>query len=374
MKTKVAVAMEVGKPFEIVEAELDGPKAGEVLVKWKVAGLCHSDLHISSGDMPSTLPLVVGHEGSGIVEEVGPGVTRVKPGDHVVGSFIPGCGTCAACSRGMSNLCNEGWNGTTGLMADGRFPFVLDGGQGAGGMCNLGTFADRAICKEQSVVPVQEWIPFETAALVGCGVTTGYSSTVKTAGVTAGDIVVVFGIGGLGANALQAARLAGARYIIAIDSDAAKKDVAMTFGATHFFSDPTDAAPVVNELSWGEQADKAIITIGVADAAVTEAAFNMLGKRGVLVLVSMGAMDNYSVSIPGLFLCQFEKSIKGSLFGSANANYDIPNLLKLWDQKHIMLDELITHRFTLDEVNKGYEMMETPGSGLLRGLIIHEDD
>lgn len=373
MKTKVAVAMEVGKPFELVEAELDGPKDFEVLVKWKVAGLCHSDLHISSGDMPATLPLVVGHEGSGIVEEVGPGVTRVKPGDHVVGSFIPGCGTCGACSRGMSNLCNEGWNGTTGFMADGRLPFKLPGGREAGGMTNLGTFAERAVVKEKSVVPVQEWIPFETAALVGCGVTTGYSSTINTAGVKAGDIVVVFGIGGLGANALQAAKLAGARYVIAIDTDKAKEDVAMKFGATHFFSDPAEAGPVVNELSWGEQADKAIITIGVADAAVTEAAFNLLGKRGVLVLVSMGAMDNYSVHVPGLFLCQFEKVIKGSLFGSANANYEIPDLLKLWDQKHIMLDELVSHRFTLDQVNEGYEMMETPGSGLLRGLIIHDD-
>ena len=373
MKTKLAVSLEVGKPFEIMEAELDGPKEGEVLVKWKVAGLCHSDLHISSGDMPATLPLVVGHEGSGIVEAVGPGVTRVKEGDHVVGSFIPGCGHCAACSRGMSNLCNEGWNGTTGVMADGRFPFKLDNGQGAGGMCQLGTFSERSVVKQNSVVPIQEWIPFEVAALVGCGVTTGWSSAVYTADVQAGDTVVVFGIGGIGANSLQGAKLAGARFIIAIDEDPTKEDFARTFGATHFFTDPAEAEQVVRELTWGEMAEKALITIGVADEKVTETAFNMIGKRGVLVLVSMGAMDNYSVRIPGLFLCQFEKSIKGSLFGSANANYDIPNLLKLWDQKHLKLEELVTHRFSLDEVNKGYELMETPGAGLLRGLIIHED-
>lgn len=372
MKTRAAVVQDFNKGFEIVECELDDPKAGEVLVKWKVAGLCHSDLHLTSGDLPGRLPLIAGHEGAGIVEAVGEGVTHVKPGDHVVGSFIPGCGKCPACARGFSNLCDGGLNGTIGAMKDGRFPFHLPSGQDAGAMCTLGTFSERTVADANSLVQIQDWIPFEVAALVGCGVTTGWGSAVYTAGVKAGDTVVVFGIGGIGANAVQGAKHAGARYIIAIDPDPKKLDFAKQFGATHTYTSAEEAQGEIWGLTWGLGAEKAIITVGVADAKVTEAAVNMVGKRGVVVLVSMAGLDNYSINVPGLMVCQFEKTIKGSLFGSANANFDIPNMLRLWDEKQIKLDELITHRFTLDQVNEGYELMEKGGE-MLRGIIVHDD-
>lgn len=373
MKTKAVIARELGKPFEIVEAELDGPHFGEVLVKWKVAGLCHSDLHMRTGDLPGRLPIVLGHEGAGVVEAVGEGVTHVQPGDHVVGSFIPACGKCPACARGMSNLCDGGLNGTFGVMADGRYPFALDNGETAGAMCTLGTFSQYTVANMNSVVKIQDWIPFEVAALVGCGVTTGWGSAVYSADVKAGDTVVVFGIGGIGINAIQGARHAGARFILAIDTDETKLAKAKEFGATHVYTDVEQAKAELPGLTWGLMAEKAIITIGVADAKVTADAVDMVGKRGVVVLTSMGGLDNQSITLTGLFVSQYEKVIKGSLFGSANAFHDIPNILRLWDEKQLKLDELVTHRFTLDQVNEGYEMMEAGGEGMVRGIIVHED-
>ena len=373
MKSKAAVVTEIGKPFEIMEVEVDGPKTGEVLVQWKVAGLCHSDLHLTSGDMPATLPLVAGHEGAGVVVDVGPEVHHVKPGDHVVGSFIPACGHCPACSRGMSNLCDGGLNGTTGLMADGRFPFTLPDGRQCGAMCTLGTFSQYTTADKNSIVKIQDWIPFDVAALVGCGVTTGWGSSVYSAGVRPGDTVVVFGIGGIGVNAVQGAKLAGARFVIAIDPDPKKLEFATQFGATHTFTSADEALAEIPGITWGLMADKAVITIGVADAEVTAKAVDMVGKRGVVVLTSMGGLENMSINLLGLFVTQYEKTIKGSLFGSANAFYDIPNLLRLWDEGHVKLEELITNRFSLDEVNDGYALMEAGGE-MLRGIIVHDED
>ncbi len=373
MKTTAAVARELGGKYELMDCELDGPNYGEVLVKWKVAGLCHSDLHITSGDLPGRLPIVGGHEGAGVVEAVGDGVTHVAPGDHVVGSFIPACGKCSSCARGMSNLCDGGLNGTIGEMADGRYPFTMPSGETAGAMCTLGTFSQYTVANMNSVVKIQDWIPFEVAALVGCGVTTGWGSSVYSAEVEAGDTVVVFGIGGIGINAIQGAKHAGARFILAIDTDESKKEKALEFGATHFYSDVEEAKAELPGMTWGGMAEKAIITIGVADAKVTADAVDMVGKRGVVVLTSMAGLENQSIQLTGLFVSQYEKVVKGSLFGSANAFHDIPNILRLWDEKQLKLDELITHRFTLDQVNEAYELMARGGDGMVRGIVVHED-
>lgn len=208
---------------------------------------------------------------------------------------------------------------------------------------------------------------------MGCGVTTGWGSAVYSADVRAGDTVVVFGIGGIGINAIQGAKHAGARFILAIDTDESKLAKAKEFGATHVYTDVDEAKAELPGLTWGTMAEKAIITIGVADAKVTADATDMVGKRGVVVLTSMGGLDNQSISLPGLFVSQYEKVIKGSLFGSANAFHDIPNILRLWDEKQLKLDELITHRFTLNQVNEGYEIMERGGEGMVRGIIVHDD-
>ena len=204
MKTKAAVLFEAHKPFEILELELDGPGPGEVLIKYVAAGLCHSDLHLLDGDLPPRFPIVGGHEGSGIIEEVGPGVTKVAPGDHVVCSFIPNCGTCRYCSTGRQNLCDMGATILEGCMPDGSFRRRDDKGTEFGAMCMLGTFAERATISQHSVVKIDDWLPLETAVLVGCGVPSGWGTSVYAGGVRAGDSVIIYGIGGLGINATVA--------------------------------------------------------------------------------------------------------------------------------------------------------------------------
>lgn len=241
MKTTAAVLFEAGRLFEIVELDLDGPRDGEVLIRYVAAGLCHSDLHLTDGDLPPRFPIVGGHEGAGIIEEVGPGVTKVKPGDHVVCSFIPSCGHCRYCSTGRQSLCDMGATILDGCMPDGSFRFH-SGGEEFGAMCMLGTFSQRATVSQNSVVKVDDWLPLETAVLVGCGVPTGWGSANYAGGVRPGDIAVVYGIGGIGINAVQGAVHAGAKYVVAVDPVEFKRDAALKFGATHAFGDAAEAA------------------------------------------------------------------------------------------------------------------------------------
>ncbi|MGV0768437.1 NDMA-dependent alcohol dehydrogenase [Mycobacterium syngnathidarum] len=368
MKTTAAVLFEPGRPFEIVELDLDGPRAGEVLIRYTAAGLCHSDLHLADGDLPPRFPIVGGHEGAGIIEEVGPGVTKVKPGDHVVCSFIPSCGHCRYCSTGRQSLCDMGATILEGCMPDGSFRFHY-GGEEFGAMCMLGTFSERATISQNSVVKVDDWLPLETAVLVGCGVPTGWGSANYSGGVRPGDIAVVYGIGGIGINAVQGAAHAGAKYVIAVDPIEFKRDTALKFGATHVFSDAGEAAEKINELSWGQGADQAIVTVGTVDEEVISAAFAAIGKGGTLVVTGMAAPDKLTVHVSGLDLTLSEKTIKGSLFGSANPQYDIVRLLRLYDAGQLKLDELITTRYRLEDVNQGYQDLRDGKN--IRGIIVH---
>ena len=193
MRTRSVIIREAGKPWEITELELDDPKSGEVRIKFVASGMCHSDMHLQTGDSTGRLPLVGGHEGAGIIEAVGPNVTRVQVGDHVVCSFIPACGICRYCSTGRQNLCDWGAQMMTGMLADGTFRFHDDDGADLGGFCMLGTFSERAVISQNSCVPIQKHIPFEVAALTGCGVPTGWGTAVYAAGVRAGQTVVIFG-------------------------------------------------------------------------------------------------------------------------------------------------------------------------------------
>ena len=232
MKTKAAVVYEPGKPIEIEELELDGPKGGEVLIRYTHAGLCHSDIHVAHGDLEARLPMVLGHEGAGIIEDVGPGVTRVKPGDHVVCSFIPNCGTCRYCANGQQSICDMGATILEGYLPGERFP--LSGPRGDyGAMCMLGTFSQYGIIHQNSAVKVDDDLPLDKAVLVGCGVPTGWGSAVNTADVQPGETVLVMGIGGIGINAVQGARYAGAKHVIAVDPLENKREKAMELGATH---------------------------------------------------------------------------------------------------------------------------------------------
>ena len=370
MKTKAAVLLDAGKPFEIMELDLDGPKEGEVLIKYTAAGLCHSDLHLTDGDLPPRYPMVGGHEGSGIIEEIGPGVTKVKPGDHVVCSFVPSCGTCRYCSTGRQSLCDMGATILEGMLPDGTFRFH-GGGQDFGGMCMLGTFSERATISEHSVVKVDDWLPLDKAVLVGCGVPTGWGSAVYAGNVRAGDIVVIYGIGGSGINAVQGAVHAGAKYVVVVDPVAFKRDTAVKFGATHAFASAAEAQEKITELSWGQGADAAIVTVGTVDEDVVSAAIGSIGKGGQVVIVGLSSPAKFTVHWPGIDLTLNEKTIKGSLFGSANPQYDIIRLLRLYDAGQLKLDELVTQTYTLEQVNEGYQDLRDGKN--IRGVIIHDD-
>ena len=369
MKTKAAVLHGVHQPFEIMELDLDGPKDGEVLIKYTAAGLCHSDLHLVDGDLPSRYPIVGGHEGSGVIEDVGPGVTKVKPGDHVVCSFLPSCGTCRYCSTGRQNLCDMGANTLQGVMPDGTFRFH-SGSIDIGAMCIVGAFSERATISQHSVVKVDEWLPLDVAALVGCGVPTGWATANYAGGVRAGDTVVVYGIGGVGINAVQGAAHAGAKYVVVVDPVQFKRDSAMKLGASHAFATAAEAAVKVKELTWGQGADQALITVGVVDEQVVSAAFAVVGKGGTVVITGLADPKKMTVNVSGGIMTLYEKTIKGSLFGSANPQYDIVRLLRLYDAGQLKLDELVTTRYTLEDVNQGFADMREGKN--IRGLITYD--
>ncbi|PPJ26880.1 alcohol dehydrogenase [Nocardia nova] len=368
MKTTAAVLVEPGKPFELMELDLDGPGPGEVLIRYTAAGLCHSDLHLTDGDLPPRYPIVGGHEGSGIIEEVGPGVTKVAPGDHVVCSFIPNCGTCRYCSTGRQNLCDMGATILDGCMPDGTFRFH-SGGVDFGAMCMLGTFSERATISQHSVVKVDDWLSLETAVVVGCGVPTGWGSAVYSGNVRAGDITVIYGIGGLGINSVQGAVHAGAKYVVVVDPVGFKRETALKMGATHAFSTAEEAAEKVAELSWGQGADQAIITVGTVTEEVVSAAFGIIGKGGTVVVTGLADPAKLTVHVSGAELTLNEKTIKGTLFGSANPQYDIVRLLRLYDSGQLKLDELITTRYSLEGINQGYQDLRDGKN--IRGVVIH---
>jgi alcohol dehydrogenase (nicotinoprotein) len=369
MKTRAAVLRDVGKPFEIVELDLDEPKAGEVLVKFAVSGLCHSDDHLRTGDIPVRYPIVGGHEGAGVVEQVGDGVTRLAVGDHIVTSWLPVCGKCRFCARGQSNLCDLGRFLVDNSLTDGTYRYH-DGGADVGQMCLLGTFSQYAVLSEASVLKIENDIPLEVAALVGCGVPTGFGSAVNAGEVRPGDTTIVYGVGGVGTNALQGAAHAGARYVIAVDPVEFKRENALNFGATHAVATAEEAQALALELTWGVGADQAIVTMGVVTEEVVSAAFAAIRKRGIVVLTGLAHPALKSVHVSGFELTLFEKRIQGALFGSSNPFDDIPRILDLYRAGKIKLDELISNRYTLDQVNQGYDDLMAGRN--IRGVIIHD--
>ncbi|MBX6389397.1 MAG: NDMA-dependent alcohol dehydrogenase [Frankia sp.] len=364
--TRAAVCRAPGTPWEITELELDEPRANEVRIKYYAAGLCHSDDHIQKGDAPMRMPVVGGHEGAGVVDAVGPGVTRVAVGDHVVCSFIPVCGKCRYCSTARQALCDEGKNAGIGVLPDGTFRFHQNG-EDFGGLCVLGTFSQYGVVSEFSCIKIPEDIPFDVASLVGCGVPTGWGSAVHAAGVRAGQTVVIYGCGGVGSNAVQGARLAGAKNVIVVDPVEFKRDMAKVFGATHTFASAKEAHDFVVETTWGELADHAIITVGILNDEVIKNAVQVVGKAGQVTITAVG--NGWIDENPGM-LIGYQRRIQGSIFGMCNPLYDVPRLLELYRSGDLKLDELITRRYRLDEVNQGYQDM-LDGKNI-RGVIIHE--
>ena len=375
MKTKAAILRARNTAWSVEEIELDPPKAGEVLVKIVASGMCHSDEHLVTGDLAGATPeppLIGGHEGAGIVMEVGAGVFSLVAGDHVVFGFIPACGRCPSCADGHSNLCDMGSLTATGMqISDGTARHhAADGSDLALGIGSLGTFAHHTVVHEASCIKIEKEIPLDKACLLGCGVVTGWGSAVYAAQVQPGDTVAVVGCGGIGSNAIQGAKLAGARVVAAIDPVEFKREKAMEFGATHTHASIDDALAALPDTTWNRGFDKVIMTCGVGNGDVLGQAFWLGGKRSKIVVTNINSTTEASIAIPAVFLTVFEKQLIGSLFGSANPRKDIPKLLELYTQGLLDLDGLVTKTYPIEGINEGYADMNSGKN--IRGVLVYE--
>ncbi len=364
---RAAVLREVGKPLEILDLEQEGPKAGEVRVRVKAAGVCMSDYHIMNGDWPLPLPMVLGHEAAGIVEEVGPGVAAVKPGDHVIFSFRPNCGHCRYCAEGRSVLCIGRNDTPRWRMLDGSARLSFDG-EPVNQMARIGTFSEKVVCPAEQVVKIRGDLPFTHAAIIGCSVATGVGAVIRHARVAPGSSVLVIGCGGVGLNVVQGARLAGASPIIACDLLDRKLDLAKGFGATHFINARTeDAAARVRELTGGLGVGTAFDAIGGEATAVF--AIEALAPGGHAVLVGIPAFAARAPINPAQMVYS-EKTVSGTYYGSVRPAVDFPLLADLDLEKRIDLDGLISRTYRFDEINEGFRAMLA--GEVARGVIVFE--
>jgi S-(hydroxymethyl)glutathione dehydrogenase/alcohol dehydrogenase len=343
MQTKAAILWEVDAPWSVEDIELDDPKEGEVMVKLAASGLCHSDEHLVTGDLPFELPIIGGHEGAGVVTKVGPGVSWLEEGDHVVFGFIPSCGRCPSCSTGHQNLCDLGALMALGKQIDGTSRHHIQD-KDLGLMCMLGTFAHDTVVNEASCIKIEKDVPLDRACLLGCGVVTGWGSAVYAGQVSAGDVVAVVGIGGIGANAIQGAKLA----------TAASMEEAM---------EPLAAA------SWGTMANAVIMTMGVGSGELLAGGLALAAKRGKVVVTNIHPAMEMTANISLLDLTLMEKQVVGSLFGSGNPRADIPKLLGLYREGQLDLDGLVTKEYDLDGVNDGYDDMRAGKN--IRGVMVY---
>jgi S-(hydroxymethyl)glutathione dehydrogenase/alcohol dehydrogenase len=322
---------------------------------------------MATGDMPSMkLPMCGGHEGAGIVEAIGSGVTSVAPGDHVVLSFIPGCGRCRWCASGQQNLCDSGAMLLAGCQLDGSFRMHKDGTD-IGQMAMISTFSEYTVVPSISCVKIPEDIPFAEACLVGCGVPTGWGSAVKGAGIEPGDVTIVMGVGGVGINSVQGAKHAGASRIIAVDPVALKRETALQLGATDAVETIGQAAQLAQEVTNGQGADNAIITIGVTRGEHIGQAFDAVRKGGTIAVVGIGPVSDMNIPVSPFILTLFQKRIQGVLYGSLSPSKDILRLLSMYQAGQLKLKELVTRTYTLDQVNEGYADMHAGKN--IRGVI-----
>ncbi|MET9080867.1 NDMA-dependent alcohol dehydrogenase [Streptomyces sp. NPDC004237] len=372
MKVKAALLEEVGGSWQIGEVELGDPVKGEVQVKLAASGLCHSDAHLVSGSTSSAIyPVLGGHEGAGVITKVGPGVTDLEVGDHVVLSFIPACGKCPSCAAGRQNLCDAGRFLLTGMAISDQTYRVSRDGAPVAQMCLLGTFSPYVTVNEASVVRIEEDIPLDKAALLGCGVSTGWGSAVDIGGTRPGDTVVVMGVGGVGINAVQGARFAGARFVVAVDPVEFKRKKALEFGATHVFSSAEEAFADLPDLTWGKMADTVVITVGEIKGEHIQQALNLTGKGGQVIVTGMGDETALQVDLSLFELTLLQKRVQGAIFGGVGPRTQIPKLLDLYRSGDLKLDELVTTTYSLEDLNQGYEDMADGKN--LRGLVVYTD-
>src|SRR3954449_12502262 len=372
MHTRGAVIKEAPGTYEVVDLEVEDPRQGEIQVEMTASGLCHSDDHIATGDIPVGMyPFCGGHEGAGVVSAVGPHTPAWKEGDHVVFSFLPSCGQCTWCSRGMQNLCDLGATLLMGSRWDDPTSFRLSyEGQPVGQMCGISTFAQVTTVAVDSAVVVPDDIPLDKACLVGCGVGTGWGSAVNSAEVKPGDTVIVMGIGGIGINAVQGAAHAGASNIIAVDPVAFKREKAQELGATHAFESMEEATELAKQFTNGQGADSAIVTVGVIKGEHVGQAMASIRKAGTVVVTGLGDITDVGVPISLADITLFQKRLQGALFGASNPNWDILRQLQLYREGVLKLDELVTKTYTLDEVAQGYQDMHDGKN--IRGVIKYD--
>ena len=358
MRTRAAVAVEAGKPLEVMEVNLEGPKAGEVLVEIKATGLCHTDEFTRSGDDPEGIfPAILGHEGAGVVLEVGEGVTSLKPGDHVIPLYTPECRECEYCLSGKTNLCQA--IRTTqgkGLLPDGTTRFSMLDGTPIHHYMGCSTFANHTVVPEIALAKVREDAPFDKICYIGCGVTTGIGAVINTAKVEAGANVVVFGLGGIGLNVLQGARLVGANMIVGVDTNPAKKTLGEQFGMTHFVNPKEagdDLAAHLVELTKGgaDYTFDATGNVGVMRTAL-ECAHKGWGTSIIIGVAPAGAEISTRP-----FQLVTGRNWRGTAFGGAKGRTDVPRIVDWYMDGKIEIDPMITHKLSLDEINHGFELM-----------------
>ena len=379
MKIRAAVCSGLEEPWKTEEVEIDAPHAHEVVVQMAYAGMCHSDEHLRDGAISQTpevlemmgvksmFPVVGGHEGAGIVTEVGDNVTQVTEGDHVAVSFIPSCGTCHWCASGRQNLCDLGMMTLAGgMISDGSYRYHL-AGENLNRMAQLGTFADEMVCHENSLVRINPWDNMKAAALISCGIATGFGSAVDRAKVKPGETVVVAGCGGVGSGAIQGARIAGARHVIAVDPVPFKLEKAKEIGATHTAASLLDAQMMLPELTMGRNADVVILTPGGLKGDMIAAACACGSKDARIVATAIAPFHQMDVQLNLFNLAMFNQSLLGTVFGSQSPRVQVPNLLNLFEAGRLKIDELITQEYTLDQVQQGYD--DQAAGTIVRGVV-----
>jgi len=362
---RAAVLYSVNEPFQVEEVELARPGQGEVRVQLKASGVCHSDLSIQRGVLPMPPPRIIGHEGAGVVKEVGSGVTSVAPGDHVILSWMYPCGHCSECGRGRPAHCAQ----ALGVVFGGG---ALDGGtrfkvRGQDMPHWVGSFAEETVVPEVACIKIRDDAPLDKACLVGCGVMTGVGAVWNTAKVQPGETVAVFGAGGVGLNAIQAAAIAGAEKIVAVDLLASKLELAREFGATHTVdASKSDPEGEIRGLTNGRGVDWAFEVIGAPKVIAT--AFSCLARGGNVVVVGVPPFGS-EVTLPGFAFPMEEKGVIGSYYGTPRFHYDMPRIIDMYMAGRLKLDQLVTKTFPLADINQALDALDK--GAVARGVIVY---
>ncbi len=370
MRTTAAVALEAGKPMEIMEVNLDGPKAGEVLVEIKATGLCHTDdFTLSGADPEGAFPAILGHEGAGVVVEVGPGVTSLQPGDHVIPLYTPECRECECCLNPKTNLC-QAIRSTQGqgVMPDGTSRFSMLDGTPILHYMGCSTFSNHTVLPEIALAKVRKDAPFDKICYIGCGVTTGIGAVMNTAKVEIGSRAVVFGLGGIGLNVIQGLRLAGADQIVGVDLNPGKVPMAEKFGMTDFVNPSEIDGDLVGHLVelTGGGADYSFDATGNVDVmrAALECAHKGWGESVIIGVAPAGAEISTRP-----FQLVTGRVWRGTAFGGARGRTDVPKIVDWYMEGKIEIDPMITHTLKLDEINKGFDMMHAGES--IRSVVVY---